>query len=230
MYKENWENVFGDVPDIEEYIIGAKKCITLLSSPLWTTNHVREFYERGSLTSKSGNLSVAGVIKTIHTELEDRAKTKPRTFLPETPEYRNEKEGNRDWNRHSGCSYRTRRELDEAAGNTDVVDRLIEKGILELHKKWKYPRTVIEVSPFIIVHNPDVSRETYKLMDQIWAGKHPEAPYRLNIGALDEIVYGEENAREERGALLYGHFVGKGNHIPVCNRDGEFSHWTPRIV
>ena len=199
MYEENWENVFGEELDNTK-IIGAKKCITLLSSPLWSVKDVQEFYKNGSI------------------------------IPPKIPTYRNDKERNRDRNRHAGCSYRTRRELDEVAGDPEVVDKLIESGILELHKKWKYPKCVIEVSPFVIVHNPNISDKTYKLMEQIWAGKHPEAPYRLNLGALDELVYGEEGAREEKGVLLYGHLVGYGSYIPVRNRDGEFSHWTPRIV
>jgi len=230
MYEENWANVFGDIPDIEEYIIGAEKCVTLLSNPLWTTEHVHEFYESGSLRSKDGNLSVTRAIETLNARLNRSTKIRARTFLPETPMHTNDRERNRDWNRHSFCSCRTRKELDEVAGNQEIVDNLIKKGILELHKKWRYPRPVIQVSQFVIAHNADMGHETYRLMDQIWSNKHPEAPYRLNLGALDEIVHGEENARTKRGVLLLGYVIGNGSCIPVYNRDGEFSHWTSRIT
>ena len=188
MYHGNWGNIFENLSEKDPRVLAANKCFTLFYSPLWDTKDVKEFYERGW-----GNLE------------------KP-------PQYRNERERNRDWNRHSFCSYRTRKELDEVAGNPEVVDRLIELGILRPHKKWMCPKSVIDEDAFAVIHNPDISRETIELMNEIYAGKHPEAPYRLHLGSLSEIVGGEKDARLWKGALLVGQFVGHGDLVPLIMR------------
>ncbi|MCX6814867.1 MAG: hypothetical protein NTY20_04440 [Candidatus Aenigmarchaeota archaeon] len=185
MYRGNWEKVFSDLKEKDSRVLAANKCLSLFYSPLWSTEDVKEFYERG------------------YGKIEKPLK------------YQNDRERNRDWNRHSFCSYRTRKELDEVSGNPEVADRLIDMGILRLHKKWRYPKTVIQESPFVIVHNPDISKETIELMNRIYTGKHPEAPYRLHLGSLSEIVDEEKDARLWKGALLVGHFVGHGDLVPL---------------
>lgn len=157
--RENWSGVFGEVREGDIRIKAARKCITLLMSPLETTKEVNDLYEKGSI---------------IYTGI---------------PIYQNKKEKNRYWNRHSHCNYRSRKELDEVAENTDIVGKLIEVGILELHKKWRFPKSVIEISPSIITYNPDISHGTYNLINKIWSGKHPESLYRLNLASLDNIIH-----------------------------------------
>ena len=80
----------------------------------------------------------------------------------------------REAQRHQADHYRTRLELERAAQDNGLVRKLVHQGVLELHPKWKHHLATRREEEGRIVIGPGHER-------------HPQAPYRLNVGLLHEL-------------------------------------------
>ena len=78
---------------------------------------------------------------------------------------------NREAQRHQADHYRTRSELEKSAGDVEIVTRLIDSEIMEIHSRWM---------PHLIIRGERVNR----VIIGHECKKHPQAPYRLNISEI----------------------------------------------
>lgn len=85
----------------------------------------------------------------------------------------------REKQRHSADHYKTRRELEIISRKANLVEKLIESAVLELHPKWRR---------FLSIIYEDKEKKTISISNK--HKRHPQAPYRINpnimLGNLDE--------------------------------------------
>lgn len=82
--------------------------------------------------------------------------------------------------RHKVGHYRTRLELESAAQDNKLVEKLISDGILRIHSKWRF---------YLITKRGIVIGPGHKI--------HPQAPYSLNVWELHELESSCELLSEE---------------------------------
>lgn len=94
-------------------------------------------------------------------------------------------EGSRERRNHQAAHYRTRAELEEVSGK-DIVQRLIDTNVIELHRKWWRVLRVEqpEFDPW--------TRKTVYVLDKAVHKRHSQAPYRINPSRLHSLMHPEE--------------------------------------
>ncbi|HLD49205.1 MAG TPA: hypothetical protein VJB11_02475 [archaeon] len=80
---------------------------------------------------------------------------------------------NRESQRHEIDHYKTRNEIEIAAKNDKAVQRLIDEGVLELHRKWHFLKKIRKDGNATIITSEQE--------------RHSQASYRLNVGLLYDL-------------------------------------------